>query len=161
MEFKITGTSVPVSSVYDNEGAHNQIKLMMQMEENISVKFFTTRDNYPCAWIESSKVSGFKYLFKQEGLTWLFNYLTEGNAEDFGISPMEMEPYKEGEDNNVQLSILKQVIASGKRIQFVPLFRERNGYISATAPFFKGKIYFKLQRSEELIDYLRENDQLI
>ena len=37
MEFKITGTNVPVSNVYDNEGAHNQIKLMMQKGEILTI----------------------------------------------------------------------------------------------------------------------------
>lgn len=160
MDFKITGTNVPVSNVYDNEGAHNQIKLMMQKGEILSIKFFTTKDSYPCAWIESAGVAGFKYLLTEEGLTWLFNYLTQGSTEDFGVNPMEAQPYKEGEED-IQLSVVKQIAESSK-IQWTPLFRERNTTtISGYKGYLKGKIHFRLPRTEELLDYLREHNQTI
>lgn len=160
MEFKIAGTNVPVSNVYDNKGAHNQIKLMMQKGEKLSIKFFTTRDNYPCAWIESAGVAGFKYLLTEEGLTWLFSYLTQGSSEDFGVNPMEAQPYKEGVED-IQLSVVKQIVESSK-IQWVPLFRERNtSFISGYKDYLKGKIHFRLPRTEELLDYLKEHNQTI
>ena len=123
MEFKITGTNVPVSNVYDNEGAHNQIKLMMQKGEILSIKFYTTKDNYPCTWIEA-------------------------------------QPYKEGEED-VQLSVVKQIVDT-QRVQWTPLFRERNSTnISGYKGYLKGKIHFRLPRTEELLDYLREHNQTI
>ena len=160
MQLEIASTTVPVSSMYDNEGAHKQVKLMMQKDEILSIKFYTTKDGYPCAWIESPRVAGFKYLLTSKALTWLFNYLIEGESEDFGVDPTKMEANTEGEED-IQISIAKKLIELGKRIQFTPLFRERNSYISAIASFFKGKIYFKFKRTDELLDYLREHNQTI
>ena len=69
--------------------------------------------------------------------------------------------HKADEDNNFQLSILKQLIESGKRVQFVPLFREVNNYISATSAFLRGKIFFRVERTDEILDYLREKEAII
>lgn len=102
MEFTINGTSVPQVEKYDNQGAHNAIKSMMQRKETLSIRLYTDKDNYPCIWIES-----------------------------------------------------------GKRVQFVPLFREVNNYISATSAFLRGKIFFRVERTEELLSYLREKEALI
>lgn len=160
MDFNISGTNLPISDVYDNEGAHNQIKLMMQKSENLSIKFFTTKNNYPYAWIESTGVAGFKYLLTKDGLTWLFSYLTQGATEDFGVNPMEAQPYKEGEDN-IQSSVVKKIVESSK-IQWIPLFREKNtAFINGYKAYLKGKIHFRLLRTEELLDYLREHNQII
>ena len=39
--------------------------------------------------------------------------------------------------------------------------REVNNYISATSAFLRGKIFFRVERTEELLDYLREKEALI
>lgn len=44
---------------YDNIGAYNQLKAMMKAGQKLSVKFYTGKDNKPCAWIESKQVKGF------------------------------------------------------------------------------------------------------
>lgn len=38
---------------YDNIGAYNQLQAMMKAGQKLSVKFYTSKDNKPCAWIES------------------------------------------------------------------------------------------------------------
>lgn len=161
MVFNITGTSVPQVKKYDNEGAHNAIKSMMQRKETLSIRLYTNKENYPCIWIESLNVAGFKYHVNPDSFNWIYNYLRTGESEDKGINPNELNPYKADEDNNFQLSILKQLIESGKRVQFVPLFREVNNYISATSAFLRGKIFFRLERTEELMEYLREKEAII
>jgi len=161
MEFSFLGTQVPQATTYDNAGAHNTIKSMMQRKETLSIKLYTDKDNYPCIWTESYNVAGFKYYITPNSFKWIYGYLTTGESEDQGINPMELTPYKENEDNNIQLQILKQLIDSGKRVQFVPLFREVNNYISATSSFLRGKIFFRVERTEELLDYLREKEALI
>jgi hypothetical protein len=161
MEFSFIGTQVPQTNAYDNKGAHDQIKSMMQRKETLSIKFFTTRDHYPSVWIESAKVLGFKYLSNNNNLIWLFNYLREGKIEDFEVNPLDVESFKEDEDNDIQLVILKQLIESGIKVQFTPLFRETNNFISAVSSFPHGKIFFRVERTEELLDYLREKGALI
>ena len=60
---------------YDNEGAMQTVKAMMKRGEQLNVKFYTNKDNYPCAWIESKKIQGFCLILNQEGLSWLRTYL--------------------------------------------------------------------------------------
>lgn len=143
---------------YDNMGAHNAAKLMMRKYENLTVQFKTSKDNFPYAWLESQSMVGFKLILNQKELTWLMGYLKEGKAEDFGTEPEKVEAYKEGEDSDLQMSIFKQLIESGKILQFVPMFRETNGYITAYASYKKGKIIFRLKRTDELVEYLTEKE---
>ena len=49
----------------------------------------------------------------------------------------------------------------GKTIQFVPTFRERTETISGILPCFKGKVMFRIKRTEEVLNYLRENNQIL
>ena len=121
---------------YDNEGAMQTVKAMMKRGEQLNVKFYTNKDNYPCAWIESKKIQ----------------------AEDFGFNLNSVTAYSEGEDKDFQLSIFKQLILAGKALQFVPTFREYGAKITASAFFRKGKIFFRLERTEELYDYLLEKE---
>ena len=44
-----------IENKYDNESAMNTLKVMMKRGEQLVVKFFTSKDNFPCAWIESKK----------------------------------------------------------------------------------------------------------
>ena len=90
---------------YDNEGAMQTVKAMMKRGEQLDVKFYTNKDNYPCAWIGSKKIQGFCLILNQEGLSWLRTYLETGEAEDFGFNPNSVTAYGEGEDNDFQLSI--------------------------------------------------------
>lgn len=142
---------------YDNNGAHEAAKLIMKKYENLSVKFKTDKDNYPYAWLESKSMAGFKLRLNQAELSWIMKYLKEGEAEDFGTKPEEVEAYKE-EDNDFQLLMFKQLIESGKVLQFIPTFRETTGYISATSSYMKGKIFFRLERTEDLVEYLQEKE---
>ena len=141
---------------YDNNGAHEAAKLIMKKHENLSVKFKTDKDNYPYAWLESKSVAGFKLRLNQEELIWIMKYLKEGETDDLNAKPENVEAYKEGEDSDIQLQIFKQLIEIGKVLQFIPTFRETNGYISATASYMKGKIFFRLERTESLVEYLQE-----
>lgn len=143
---------------YDNNGAHNAAKLIMRKFENMNIQFKTGKDNFPYAWLESKSTAGFKLILNQKELTWLMGYLKEGKAEDFGTEPEKVEAYKDGEDNDLQMSIFKQLIESGKILQFVPMFRETNVYITAYASYKKGKIIFRLKRTDDLMEYLTEKE---
>ena len=103
-------------------------------------------------------MAGFKLILNQKELNWLMRYLKEGETEDFGTDPEKVEAYSEGKDNDFQMMMFKQLIESGKVFQFVPLFRSTNGYITALASYKKGKIMFRLNRTDELIEYLQEKE---
>ena len=59
---------------YDNIGAYNQLQAMMKAGQKLSVKFYTGKDNKPCAWIESKQVTGFRYELKDTSFKGLMNY---------------------------------------------------------------------------------------
>lgn len=148
------------ANAYDNKGAHQALLGMMNRKEVINVKFFTDKQSYPCAWIESKGVAGFKYQLKSESFKGLLKYLAKGEVTDFDTDPMNVETQSNPQED-FQLNILKMFIEGGWKIQYVPLFRESNGHVSANLPLYKGKIFFRVERTNELLDYLRENNQTI
>lgn len=144
-------------TTYDNNGAHNAAKLIMNKSENMSIQFKTGKDGFPYAWLESKSVAGFKLILNQNELNWLIRYLVSGETEDQGTDPENVKAYQ-SEEKDLQLSIFKQMIEKGKTMQFIPRFRETNGYITAYASFKKGKVIFRLKETEELNEYLAEKD---
>ena len=144
--------------VYDNQGAYNTLLEMIMRNEQITVKFYSGKDNIPCAWIESKRVAGFKYELKSETFQGLMNYLSNGDTFDFDSNPTKTDTLDEGAD--FQLMVLRMFVESGKTLQYVPLFRENPLYINAVLSCFRGKVLFRIKRSEEILDYLRENKQI-
>ena len=144
--------------VYDNVSAHNEVKAMMNRFENINVKFYTGKDGFPCAWLDSKTRAGFKLILNAKELNWLMKYLMKGETNDSETNPSQVEAYKAGEQKDVKVEIFKQLVEYGKAIQFTPRFKETIGYISALANFQKGKIFFRMQETEELAEYLAEKE---
>jgi hypothetical protein len=145
--------------IYDNQGAYNTLLEMMNRKEQLTVRFYNGKDNVPCAWIESKHIAGFKYQLKTSSFHSLLNYLCKGTVEDFDQKPAEFDTIEEGED--FQLKVMEMLITLGKTIQFVPIFRERTETISGILPCFKGKVMFRIKRTEEVLNYLRENNQIL
>ena len=139
---------------YDNIGAYNQLKAMMKAGQKLSVKFYTGKDHKPCAWIESKQVKGFRYELKEVSFSGLINYLITGKTADFDASPMETQPLAEG--SNYALLVLKLMLEEHWGVQFTPLFRERSNYITAQKAFRKGIIFFRIPRTEENLELIRE-----
>ena len=144
---------------YDNTGAYNTLLEMMNHHEQLTVKFYSSKENVPCAWIESKRIAGFKFQLKTSSFHGLLNYLCNGIVADFDNNPAEFDTIQEGED--FQLKVMEMLIALGKTIQFVPTFRERTNYINGILPCFKGKVMFRIKRTEEVLNYLRENNQIL
>lgn len=144
---------------YDNEGAFNQLLCMMKRGERIDLKFFTSKDNHPSVWAESRTVAGFRYDVSSESYDSLLHYLRTGNYESFEKCQSESDELDECTD--FQLMVMKQFIESGMQLQYVPQFREYTDKITASISYPKGKIVFRVNRTQELMDYLRENNQII
>ena len=127
-ERKIMGTFTfdftPESAVrkYDNEGAYQTLQAMMNSKEQLTVKFYSGKDGIPCAWVESRRVAGFKYQLKSETFQGMMKYLTKGEVTDFDSSPAATDTVDEGAD--FQLMVLQELVNEGKKIHYVPLFRE-------------------------------------
>ena len=152
-------TLLETQNQYDNIGAYNQLQAMMKAGQKLSVKFYTGKDNKPCAWIESKQVTGFRYELKDTSFKGLMNYLLSGEVADFDSSPMEVQPLKEG--TNYALLVLKLMLEEDWGIQFTPLFRERSNYITAQKVLRKGTIYFRIPRTDENVELLRDYDVTI
>jgi len=149
------GSSMP----YDNVGAHAELVKMMKRGEKLSVKFGITKDLHPYAWIESKNVEGFKYLLDETRLANLINYLNKGDVIEYAGDPMQSDTLKDGE--NFQFGMMKKFIEGGQRLQYTPQFREYRETISAKRQMFKGSVFFRIPRTKENLDYLREMMQPI
>lgn len=156
--FNFSTTLESAVKKYDNVGAYQTLLTMMKNKELLAVKFFSSKDGIPCAWIESKRVAGFKYELKSETFQGLMNYLSNGDTFDFDSNPTKTDTLDEGAD--FQQLVLRMFVESGKTLQYVPLFRENPLYINAVLSCFRGKVLFRIKRSEELLDYLRENKQI-
>jgi hypothetical protein len=149
------GSNMP----YDNVGAHAELVKMMKRGEKLSVKFGITKDLHPYAWIESKNVAGFKYLLDETRLANLINYLDKGDVIDYAGDPMQSDTMKEGDD--FQFEMMKHFIEGGQRLQYTPQFREYREVISAMRSMFKGSVFFRISRTKDNLDYLREMKQPI
>lgn len=157
----INAMNVKKEYVYDNKGAHDTIKYLMENKAILRIKFIADREGYVAAMIETAKIGGFKYRLNEKNFEWLWKYITEGAVEDFGIDPMEVQPDEEAEE--FQESLLRQIVLgkeSGEfkgQFQVTPMFRETNGKVTAVAAMRKGKITFSTERTTELVEFLREH----
>lgn len=146
-----------VKQAYDNAGAYMTLMDIMNRNGNINVEFKLDKENFHYAWIESRGVAGFKYYMKNESFNGIFRYLSKGEATDFDPAPMEYEKAKFTDE----FYTMKLFVDKGFVLQITPLFRERSGYISAFLPCKKGKITFRIKRTDAIVDYLREAGQFI
>ena len=144
---------------HDNTGAQAEVEKMMKRGDKLSVKFGTTKDLHPYAWIESKNVAGFKYQLDITRLINLIHYLDKGEVAEYTDDPMNSDTLNEGE--TYQLYLMKQFIEGGQKLQYTPLFREYNDKISAQKAMFKGTVFFRVPRTKENLDYLREKNQPI
>lgn len=144
---------------YDNKGAFQQLLQIMKRGERIDLKFFTSKDNHPSVWAESRTIAGFRYDLSSESYSGLMEYLMTGKYEAFEKSQGEPDSLDEGAD--FQMMVMTQFIESGRVLQYVPQFREYADKVTASISYMKGKIIFRVNRTQELMEYLRENNQII
>ena len=82
-----------------------------------------------------------------------------GEISDYAGNPMQSDTVEDGTD--YQLEVMKQFIENEQTLQYVPLFREYPDKISATKGMFKGTVFFRIPRTAENLDYLREHKQSV
>ena len=83
---------------YDNEGAYKTLQTMMKNKEQLIVKFYSSKESIPCAWIESKRVAPFKYELKSETFQGLMTYLNNGEVSDFDSNPTQIDTLNNGDD---------------------------------------------------------------
>ena len=146
-----------LKQVYDNAGAYATFMAVMNRGNRTDVQFKLDKDNYHYAWIESKGVAPFKYYLKNESFNGIVRFLMKGEATDFDPAPMDYEKAK----FNDEFMIMKLFVDKGMTLQCTPLFREKPEYISAFLPCKKGKIIFRVKRTDYALNYLREAGQYI
>ena len=144
---------------YPNNEAHAEVMKMMTRGDRLSVKFGTTKNLHPYAWVESKTVAGFKYELDAERAKNLIKYMVTGEVSDYAGDLMQSDTLEANED--YQWEVMKQFIENGQTLQYTPLFREYNDRISAMKSMFKGTVFFRIPRTTENLDYLREHQQNI
>lgn len=152
--FKV-GEKNPVVNVlsYNNSEAFEEAKSMMIGKEKISSFFDLDIEGKPVIRMESNTRNRFPLQFNQSVLDWYMKYLSEGTYEDFGIDPTAIEK-TDSTPNDFRKMILKEFVESGIKVQFTPEFRERRGRLSGIATFRYGSIFFYMDRTEDVVEYL-------
>lgn len=90
-------------------------------------------------------------------MAWILRYLTNGEMEDFNVNPTEVVKSEYATKNDFLTDILKMFVENKLgNIQFTPQLRDRSGKISAIASFRHGIVSFRVERTDEMCDYLRE-----
>ncbi len=144
---------------YPNNEAHAEVMKMMTRGDRLSVKFGTTKNQHPYAWVESKTVAGFKYELDAERAKNLIKYMVTGEVSDYSGDLMQSDTLEANED--YQWEVMKLFIENGQTLQYTPLFREYNDKISAMKSMFKGTVFFRIPRTTENLDYLCEHQQNI
>ena len=133
---------------YDNETAHREVKLLMMQHKQLDIKVENEE-----VWISSQGVTGLRYLLNDDSWKWILGYLQTGEYEDFGVLPSAVshivnDGYKENK--------VKGLVEQGCNILPVSFHRETEAYISLRAFFKFGKLFFRIRRTDDFINYLIE-----
>ena len=135
--------------IYDNEAAHLQLKQLMEQKKNLSVRL----DDTPCAWISISNMTRLRYLLNTSSWMWITNYLETGNPDDFRVFPSLREAMP-----GFQVTVLKALLDTKRRIYKIPFLRETQSQLNLVAVFSFGKIYFRINRTAPIVEYLNAHN---
>lgn len=84
---------------YNNEEAHAELKSMMERGERLSLYFTIDSYGMEAISVESRTTSRFNYQLNSKSFTWIVNYLTNKETEDFEVNPTNIKK-SEIEDAN-------------------------------------------------------------
>lgn len=157
MKYSFTGIQPTSESVYPNAEAHAELKAMMNRGERVNLSFGIDRFGFEVAYPQSKTTDWFGYQLNPESMAWILRYLTNGEIEDFNVNPAEVVKSEYATKNEFIADMLKMFVENKLgNIQFTPQLRDRSGKISAIASFRHGFVSFRVERTEEMCDYLRE-----
>lgn len=156
MEFNFSFIK-PVAEFNLNEAERLEVvnRLMAEGVRLSNVSFFTSgRDGNEYVAIRTNKTTGTSVPAKESYVNAIMKYLIAGE-----VSKMEVQ---EGDpwSNDAQMSILKLILESGKNVQIVPPYKGENSLMAVYGMRF-GRINFRLERTEELVNLLREYKQAV
>lgn len=143
---------------YDNKGACDELSKDMERRDVLSLRFYKDKEGYSCLQVESKNVASYRLQLNPTNFAGLMQYLETGKP--FECDPIPMETIMT-DDETYKTDMLKLFVNAGKKIQWAPLFRERNGKLNGTYIAKYGKVFFYVERTDELLDWLREMKQAI
>ena len=144
-------------TVYPNTEAHAELKAMMNRGERVNLSFGIDRLGFEVAYPQSKTTEWVGYKLNPESMAWILRYLTNGESEDFNVNPAEVVKSEYTTKNEFIADMLKMFVENKLgNIQFVPEIRDRSGKISAIASFRHGLVSFRVERTEEMTEYLRD-----
>ena len=129
----------------------------MNRNERINISFGLDKDGYEIVYAESKTTAWFKYRLNAESFAWIMRYLISGESENFNVKPMELAKSEYENPDMFKTEMLKMFVENKLgNIQFTPEIRDRSGKISAIASFRHGLVSFRVERTEDMTEYLRE-----
>lgn len=131
---------------FTNSDAHIFINELMQSNEYLDI---TMKDN-PYIEVCVKSVVNFPYFINNKSWEWIINYLKTGKHDDFGINPNKRDIL----GTDCQTKVLKELIDKGYPISRVPFIREHMPHITIIVFLQFGKIVFRLNRNQQIMDYL-------
>lgn len=157
MKYSFSNIQPTTNAEYNNTEAHNELKAMMNRNERVNISFGIDKDGYEIVYAESKTTAWFKYRLNAESFAWIMRYLTSGEIEDFNVKPMELAKSEYENPDMFKTDMLKMFVENKLgNIQFKPEIRDQIGKISAIASFRHGLVSFRVERTEELTEYLRD-----
>lgn len=157
LKYNLSVLQPTADTVYPNTEAHAELKAMMNRGERVNLSFGIDRFGFEVAYPHSKTTDWFGYQLNPESMAWILRYLTNGEMEDFNVNPTEVVKSEYATKNDFLTDILKMFVENKLgNIQFTPEIRDRSGKISAIASFRHGIVSFRVERTEEMCDYLRE-----
>lgn len=149
---------------YPNEEALLELKAMMirhiatkQLKHKPHFRFCVDKDGYDAVFAESGTVASFKLRLNGEIFQWLMNFLLNGEIEESGIKPLDLEKSEYADSNEFNTALLQMLVENNiGNTQVVPAFRNRCDKISAIVSLRNGTMSFHIDRTDEMTDFLRE-----
>lgn len=128
---------------------------MMKRGMEIELSFPDTWERYQRVMISGRSISKFPLDLSNESRAGLFEYLATGSYEAFEKSSNDVVTYSRPID--FQLIVLRILIMKKLPLLFTPRARDYPYYQHAILPCTKGGIYFKVVRTKELVEYIKEH----
>ena len=128
---------------------------MMKRGMEIELSFPETWERFQRVMISGRSISQFPLDLSNESRAGLFEYLATGSYEAFEKSSNDVVTYSRPID--FQLIVLRILIMKKLPLLFTPRARDYPYYQHAILRCTKGVIYFKVVRTKELVEYIKEH----
>ena len=135
---------------YNNEEAHSQVKHLMMQHKQLNIRVEEEE-----VWISCQGMTGLRYLLNDDSWDWILGYLQTGDYEDFGVFPSAVSMIVR---NGFKERKVRELVKQGCNVLPIPFHRETEAYINLRAIFKFGKLFFSIQRTDNFINFLIDEE---